>query len=41
MPGKIPFKILFLIIITTAIFSSTIPLSEVTEDLDNNSNITM
>ena len=35
MPGKISFKILFLIIITTAIFSSTIPLSEVTEDLGN------
>ena len=35
MPGKIPFKILLLIIITTAIFSSTIPLSEVTEDLGN------
>lgn len=35
MPGKIPFKILFLTIISTSIFSSTIPLSEVTEDLGN------
>jgi len=35
MLGKIPFKILFLTIISTSIFSSTIPLSEVTEDLGN------